>query len=93
MMRGDSADEYLAGELERLMAMPLTTSKDVERWYNESREVAESLARRFPEFEPEHELWHFFSDADIRSREKEYRDRQHQLMLEYIHRLRRIAGA
>jgi hypothetical protein len=88
----DSAAKYLADQLERLMALPLTTSEDIQRWYNESRSVVRTLANRFPEFQPEHEMWHFFSDADIRSREKEYRDDQHQLILEYVHRLRRIEG-
>ncbi len=50
------------------MALPLATPADVERWYEESSGVERTLERRFPQFEPEHEVWHFFSDADIRSR-------------------------
>ena len=88
MTSTDSAAEYLASQLERLMALPLTTPADVELWYEESSSVERTLEQRFPQFEPEHEVWHFFSDADIRSRESGYRDRQHRLMSEYVQRLR-----
>ena len=88
MRSTDSAVEYLASQLERLMALPLGTPADVERWYEESSDVQRILKQRFPQFEPEHEVWHFFSDADIRSRESEYCERQHRLMSEYIQRLR-----
>ena len=70
------------------MGLPIATPADVERWYQESGTVEQALEQRFPDFEPEHELWHFFSDADIRSRAEGYRDRQHRLMSEYIQRLR-----
>ena len=54
----------------------------------ESSRVQQILEQRFPNFQPEHEVWHFFSDADIRSRESGYRERQHQRMSEYVERLR-----
>jgi hypothetical protein len=84
----DSANDYLANQLERLMALPLAMPTDVERWYEESSRVKQTLEQRFPRFEPEHEVWHFLSDADIRSRESNYRDRQHRLMTAYVQRLR-----
>lgn len=68
---------YLAAELERLMALPLTTTAEVERWYDDCGAVQQTLKQHFPAFQPEHEFWHFCSDADIRSREAGYRDRQH----------------
>ncbi|MDB6005330.1 MAG: hypothetical protein JWR15_2317 [Prosthecobacter sp.] len=83
-----SSAEYLAAELERLMALPLTTPEEVEQWYDDCGTVQQTLERQFPTFMPEHEFWHFCSDADIRSREVGYRDRQHLLMSEYVHRLR-----
>jgi len=84
----DPAAEYLAGQLERLMALPLAAPGDVELWHQQSNAVQQTLEQRFPRFEPEHEVWHFFSEADIRSRECGYRDRQHRLMSEYVQRLR-----
>ncbi len=71
------------------MAMPLITPADVESWCHTSSTIEQSLQERFPDFRPEHEVWHFFSDADIRSRDSGYCDRQHQLMSEYVQRLRR----
>jgi hypothetical protein len=88
MTTTDSPAEYLADQLERLMALPLATLADVERWYKESSSVEQTLEQRFPLFEPEHEVWHFFSDADVRFRESGYRDRQHRLIAEYVQRLR-----
>ncbi len=88
MTSTETAGAYLAGQLERLIALPLATPADVELWYQERSTVEHALEQRFPDFEPEHELWHFFSDADIRSRDSGYRDRQHRLMSEYVQRLR-----
>ena len=88
MTSTEPAAEYLASQLERLIALPLITPADVERWYEESGSVERTLEQRFPHFEPEHDVWHFFSDADIRFRESGYRDRQHRLMTEYVQRLR-----
>jgi hypothetical protein len=83
-----AASAYLADELERLMALPLTTAEDAERWDEERDRVKQQLAERFPQFEPEEEVWHFFDDADIRARDAGYRERQHGLMAEYVRRLR-----
>ena len=69
------------------MALPLSTPAEVVQWYDESRTVEQTFARNFPDFNPEHEMQHFFSDADIRSRDAAYRDRQHRLMSEYVQRL------
>jgi len=86
--RSPEAADYLATQLERLMALPLTTHADVEHWYEESSTVEQTLEQRFPRFEPEHEVSHFFSDADIRSRDSGYRDRQDRIMSEYVQFLR-----
>jgi hypothetical protein len=88
--RDRAGPEYLANQLERLMALPLTTAEDRERWEEERNGVQQHLEERFPQFEPEHEVWHFFDDADIRARDAGYRDRQHGLMTEYVRRLRRL---
>jgi hypothetical protein len=70
------------------MALPLATPAEVERWYDDCSTVEQTLEQQFPTFEPEHEFWHFCSDADIRSRDVGYRDRQHRLMSDYVRRLR-----
>ena len=70
-----SASDYLAAELERLMALPLASPAEVERWFGESGMVQHILGQRFPGFEFEHEVWHFFSDADIRAHDDGYRER------------------
>ena len=83
----ESAD-WLAAELERLMALPLGTKSDVESWYSECDKTQHSLKERFPSFECWHEVWHFFADADIRVRDPGYRDYQHRLMTDYVAALR-----
>ena len=70
------------------MALPLITPADVEQWYAESTAVQHALEHHFTTFPAAHEVWHFFSDADIRAREVGYRERQHRIMSEYVQRLR-----
>jgi hypothetical protein len=91
--RSFEAANYLATQLEHLIALPLTTPTDVERWYEESNTVQQALEQRFPRFVPEHEVSHFFSDADIRSRDSGYHDRQHRIMTDYIQFLRNEPNA
>jgi hypothetical protein len=86
--RSPEAARYLATEIERLMALPLSTKAEVDHWYSECGKVQRVLIKQFPEFEFYHEVWHFFADADIRARDDSYRDRQHGLMSDYITRLR-----
>ena len=86
--RSPEAADFLASQLERLMALPLTTPAEVEIWYGERDAVQEALQKQFPRFEPFHEVWHFFADADIRGRDVGYRDHQHRLMSDYLQHLR-----
>ncbi len=86
--RSPEAADYLASQLERLMALPLTAPAEVERWYEDCDAVQKVLQMQFPQFEPFHEVWHFFADADIRGRDTGYRHRQHRLMSEYVQHLR-----
>jgi hypothetical protein len=86
--RSPDAADYLALQLERLMALPLTTPAEVKNWYGECDAVQKTLQSQFPQFEPFHEVWHFFADADIRGRDVGYRDHQHRLMSEYVQHLR-----
>lgn len=82
------AAEYLASQLERLMALPLATVEDANRWDKECAEVQTMLETRFPSFQLEHSVWHFFIDSDIRLKDAGYRQRQHCYITDYIARLR-----
>ena len=90
--RSPEATTYLATELDRLMALPLTTPAEVEHWYEEAGAVGAALKHRFPHFEPDHEVSHFLCDADIRSRDSGYCERQHKFMSEYVQDLRKHPG-
>lgn len=70
------------------MALPLASAEDAERWDSECAEVQTILERKFPDFEPEHFVWHFFTDSDIRCKDASYRQRQHRAVSEYVARLR-----
>lgn len=83
-----AAASFLASELERLMALPLETPDDVARWDVECAKVETELETRFPSFEVEHYVYHFFTDSDIRQRDAGYQQRQHQVISDYVRRLR-----
>jgi hypothetical protein len=82
------AREFLANELERLMALPLNSPADTERWDVECAAVQTELETRFPNFQLEHFSQHYFVDSDIRQKDAGYRDRQHRAVRDYISRLR-----
>lgn len=86
--RTREAADYLAVELERLMALPLAAKSEVEQWYSERDKIQQVLKERFPNFEFWHEVWHFLADADIRCKDKGYREYQHRLMTGYVAFLR-----
>ena len=83
-----AAAEFVAAQLERLVALPLDTSEDEERWGSECGSFQTALETRFPTFELEHHVWHFFTDTDIRRKDADYIQRQHQAVADYIGRLR-----
>jgi hypothetical protein len=83
---------YLAGALERLMALPLDTPAHLVKWDAECFEVEATMNQAFAGFPIWHEAEHYFDDADIRVRDLGYRERQHGLMRDYVSRLRAAAA-
>ena len=83
-----AAASFLADELERLMALPLETLDDVDRWCDECAKVETELETRFPSFTYQEQVDHFFMDPDIRQRDAGYRQWQHQGISDYVARLR-----
>jgi len=83
-----AAAEFVAERLERLVGLPLDTPEDEKRWGSECAIFQTALATHFPTFELEHQVWHFFTDTDIRRKEAGYRQWQHEVVANYIIRLR-----
>ena len=83
-----AAGEFVAEQLEKLMALPLVTDEDEERWGAECASFESALESRFPAFPLEHHVEHFFTDTDIRRKESGYKDRQHREISDYVRRLR-----
>jgi hypothetical protein len=83
-----AAADFVATELARLMSLPLDTPEAVERWDSASADFQTALETRFPSFEIEHHVWHFLTDSDIRQKDADYRQRQHQAISDYVTRLR-----
>ncbi|MGO9587019.1 MAG: hypothetical protein ACLP2Y_12555 [Limisphaerales bacterium] len=83
-----AAAEFLADGLERLMSLPLDTLEQVKHWDTQCADVMTVLETRFPCFEIERHVWHFFADADIRQINPGYRQQQHQAIADYVTRLR-----
>jgi hypothetical protein len=81
--------QFLADELERLLTLPLEPKGALKSWYEEARNLQKAM-RLHPEVEIPHEIWHFFADADIRSKphEVEYRGMQERIVRELIAQLR-----
>jgi|tagenome__1003787_1003787.scaffolds.fasta_scaffold13873805_1 hypothetical protein len=82
-----TAAQYLADQLERLMALPLASKEDVERWDKEAADVQTTLEEQFPDFGLEHFLHHFFTDSDIRCKDAGYREQQHRAVSDCVARL------
>jgi hypothetical protein len=80
--------QSLADQLDRLMALPLASTEDAQRWDKECADVQAALEREFPNFEPEHFVSHFFTDSDVRRKDHGYRERQHRAVSEYVALLR-----
>jgi hypothetical protein len=89
----DTALEFVAKELERLLALPLQSKDDRDSWYVEARKLERAVKERAVEL-PE-EVWHFLADADIRSKphETEYRALQETTVRKWIVALRSAANA
>jgi hypothetical protein len=79
---------YLIPQLERLIAHPLATQADLDHWNSEADKVEKTLRDLFPDFELPDLFRHFLADPDIRVRDKGYLEFQHQLISQYIARLR-----
>ncbi len=79
---------YLIDQLEKLVALPLTTDSELDRWNAEADKVEKALRDVFPEFELPDVFRHFLADPDIRLRDKEYLEYQNQRITSYIARLR-----
>jgi hypothetical protein len=84
----DDGSQFLAGELDRLMKLPLKSQGDVTHWASEARNLQTVLSERYPKLEFPHHIWHFLDDADIRERDSDYRDAQHRKISDYIAQVR-----
>ncbi len=79
---------YIIPQLERLMALPLSTQTELNQWNVEADRVEKTMREAFPDFELPDIYSHFLADPDIRIRDKGYLEFQHHLISEYIARLR-----
>ena len=79
---------FVVAGLELLIALPLVTADDVDRWDMESARFQDAVEAQFPGFEYEHHVWHFLTDSDIRRTDAGYREQQHRAIVRYIERLR-----
>jgi len=80
--------EFLAGELERLMSLPLDTPEDARRWNIEAEKVMTVLDTHHPRFVIERQGVNFLADAEIFRQDAAYRQAQYQCIASYVARLR-----
>lgn len=78
--------------LERLLSLPLQPKENLSLWYVAAQELKNAVQEHGLELPPK--VWHFLSDADIRSRpdESEYREIQERTVRQYIETLREALG-
>lgn len=74
----------LARDLTRLLELPAQTKEELSAWYEaastlEERIQASKELRHLP-----HSLWHFFSDADVRSKDARVREQQYEQVRRHI---------
>lgn len=83
----------LAHDLRTLLGMSVVTRSDLRAW-NERALRVQSAIRGNPEVSNQvpHELWHFFSDADVRREDPEYGREQCQLAWNFLKKLECLAG-
>jgi len=79
---------YLIPQIERLLQLPLETEADLNAWYLAWDGISVTLEKEFPDFETSENFHHFVSDADIRLRDKDYKDAQEKWVVEYLEALR-----
>jgi hypothetical protein len=92
MLLMDEGSRFLADELERLVQLPLASKAQVNQWYSEARKVQDALSRSHF-FDFPHHIWHYFSDADIRARDPDYKRSQDEAITDYIRKVRSSPGA
>jgi hypothetical protein len=84
----NEAGEFLAGELERLMWLPLDTPEDARRWNLDAMEVKAALDTIHPRFVMEQQAVNFLADAEIFRQDATYRQTQYRCIASYVARLR-----
>jgi hypothetical protein len=80
--------KFFADELEKLLAMPLNTKQDLDAWYGASKRLRDTIRSHHPEVEYDGETYHFLVDAEIRQRDKGYREWQEGEVRRYIEQVR-----
>jgi hypothetical protein len=78
----------LARDLRTLLEMPVAAKSDLRVW-NELALRVQSAIHGNPEVSNQvpHEIWNFFSDADIRREDSDYGRAQCQLVWDFLKRL------
>jgi hypothetical protein len=81
--------QFFAAQLERLLSLPLQPKESLAQWHIEARQLQQAMSQ-YPDIEMPHEIYHFYSDADIRSKphEAKYRETQETIVREFIDELR-----
>ena len=82
--------QELAGLLDHLLGLPLGSQDEVNAWYAKATSAEEFLDTHWPDLKVPipHDLYHFFSDADIRAKEPGYRASQEDDVRSFIALLR-----
>lgn len=84
----DENARFLAGELERLLSLPLNTKADLKAWYVQADKLQHVLGEKYCSLDFLHEIWHYLADADIRARDASYRRSQETIVRDYINDVR-----
>ncbi len=82
--------EFIADQLEPITRLPVRTAEEEDAWYSATRSMMERLQTRFPDVASvvPHQLYHYFSDADIYRKQPSFRATWERYILEFIRELR-----
>lgn len=83
-MTDSSQLKAVAARLRQLQISSPTSVHGLEEWYTQAQAFTESLESLAPDLELPHFVWHYLSDADMRSKQPLYRDKQDATLSEII---------
>jgi hypothetical protein len=82
--------QFLADELEKLLAMPVTTEADMTAWVTAGKQLRQTLRVRYPDVQVEGQIYNFLGRVGVETRRRDlgFRRWQENIVRTYITEVR-----